>query len=115
MMTFALLAGPAALSAQVDTIHTTRSLFTWRDGVLAGGFVLATIAIRPLDKSAATALQFPSRQQNQLLQRSARVVRTIADPGSTIIGLSMYGIGRLTKERRLASLGLHGTEALIIG
>ena len=106
---------PLPLAGQVDTIHTTRSLFTWRDGVLAGGFVLATLAIRPLDKSAATALQYPSRQQNQLLQRSARVVRTIADPGSTIIGLSMYGIGRLTKERRLASLGLHGTEALILG
>jgi membrane-associated phospholipid phosphatase len=114
-LTLALLLSTAQLGAQVDTIHTTRPLFTWRDGVLAGGFLVATFAIRPLDKSAATSLQYPSRQQNRVLQRSATVVRTIALPGSTIIGVSMYGIGRLSKEKRLASLGLHGTEALVLG
>lgn len=112
-LVFVLLA--ARLGAQVDTIRTTRSLFTWRDGVLAGVFVIGTISIRPLDKSAANALQFPSRQQNQTLQRMATIVRNIALPGSTIIGPSMYAIGRLTKQDRVAQLGLHGTEALLLG
>ncbi|HEU4787646.1 MAG TPA: hypothetical protein VFS57_09565, partial [Gemmatimonadaceae bacterium] len=52
------------LSASASTQTTTvpqRSLFTWRDGVLAGGFVVATIAARPIDKSAAIALQRPER------------------------------------------------------
>jgi membrane-associated phospholipid phosphatase len=102
-------------SAQTDTIFTTRPLFTWRDGVLAGAFIVATISIRPVDKSAALALQYPARQKNQVLQRMATVVRNIALPGSTIIGPSMYAIGRLTKEPRLAQLGLHGTEALLLG
>jgi membrane-associated phospholipid phosphatase len=101
--------------AQVDTIRATHSLFTWRDGVLAGGFIVGTISIRRLDKSAATALQFPSRQKNQTLQRMSSVVRNIALPGSTIIGPSMYAIGRLSKQDRVAQLGLHGTEALILG
>jgi membrane-associated phospholipid phosphatase len=111
---FVLCIGARA-SAQVDTIRATRSLFTWRDGLLAGGFLIGTIAIRPLDKSAATALQYPSRQKNQTLQRMATIVRNIALPGSTIIGPSMYAIGRLSKQARLQSLGLHGTEALILG
>ena len=102
-------------AGQVDTIRPTRSLFTWRDGVLAGGFIIGTIAIRPLDKSAAVSLQYPSRQKNVTLQRMATVVRNIALPGSTIIGPSMYAIGRLSKQARLQSLGLHGTEALILG
>ena len=105
----------ARAGAQVDTIRPTRSLFTWRDGVLAGAFVIGTISIRPLDKSAALSLQYPSYQKNRTLQRMATVVRTIALPGSTIIGPSMYAIGRLSKQDRLAQLGLHGTEALLLG
>jgi len=99
----------------VDTVFTTRSLFTWRDGLLASGFLIGTIAIRPLDKSAAVALQYPSRQENRFFQTSSTIVRNIALPGSTIIGVSMYGVGRLTKQKRLAQLGLHGTEALMLG
>ena len=111
MRVIALLSLAGRAGAQVDTIRPTRALFTWRDGVLAGGFLVATISIRPLDKSAATALQYPSRQKNVALQRMATVVRNIALPGSTIIGPSMYAIGRLSKQRRMAQLGLHGTDA----
>lgn len=105
----------ARLDAQVDTIRSTRPLFTWRDGVLAGGFIIGTISIRKLDKSAALSLQYPTRQQNRNLQRMATIVRRIADPGAAIIGTSMYTIGRLSKQDRLAQLGLHGTEALVLG
>ena len=116
VLVFLLALSALRVEAQgVDTVFTTRPLFTWRDGVLAGGFLLGTIAIRPLDKNAATALQYPSRQQNRFFQTSATVVRTIALPGSTIIGVSMYAVGRITKTPRLAQLGLHGTEALILG
>lgn len=108
----ALLLG-TQLSAQDSTHH--RALFTWEDGLLAGGFVVGTIAIRPLDKRAALALQQPLRQRSELYQRSATFVRTVAQPGSTIIGLSMYAAGRLTHVDRLAEVGLRGTEALLIG
>ena len=107
------LATPAM--GQLDTIHTTRSLFTWRDAVLAGGFVVATVAIRPLDKRAAAIMQNPNRQQNRIFETSATIVRDIAQPGSYVIGLSMYGIGQLTHAERLAEVGLHGTEALAAG
>jgi membrane-associated phospholipid phosphatase len=112
------LGGTTALGQTTGTPAATapeRPLFTWRDGLLAGGFVVATIAIRPLDKSAATALQDPTRQQNWYFQKTATVVRVIAQPGSLIIGPSMYAIGRLSHDERLAEVGLHGTEALVIG
>jgi membrane-associated phospholipid phosphatase len=103
----------ASLSAQ--TTPNIKPLFTWRDAVLAGGFIAGTIAIRPLDKTAADALQAPNRQQRRLFRRAASFVREIADPGSFIIGTSMYAVGRITKEDRLAEIGLHGTEALLVG
>jgi membrane-associated phospholipid phosphatase len=108
-----LLAGP--LAAQIDTSTHHRSLFTWEDALLGGAFIGGTIAIRPLDKSAATALQTPTRQQNALLNRGATFVRVVAQPGSTIIGLSMYAAGRIAKSERLAEVGLRGTEALVVG
>ncbi len=107
-----LLAGNAF--AQADSV-STRSLFTWRDGVLAAGFVVGTFAIRPLDKSAAAALQEPDRQQRKVFQEASTIVRTIAVPGSVVIGVSMYAVGRLSHTERLAEVGLHGTEALFVG
>jgi membrane-associated phospholipid phosphatase len=41
-------------------------------------------------------------------------VQYIADPGSIIIGVSMYGIGRVARWRDVADLGLHGTEAVVL-
>ena len=102
-------------SAQTQTTSSPPPLFTWRDGVLAAGFVAATFAARPIDKRAATMLQEPDRQKNSIFQKSAAIVRNIALPGSTIIGVTMYATGRLTHTERLAQVGLHGTEALAIG
>jgi membrane-associated phospholipid phosphatase len=104
-----------SVDAQRDTADARRALFTWRDAVLAGGFVLGTIAIRPLDKSTADMLQAPSRQQNHFLKTAALDFRTIAVPGSVIIGVSMYAAGRIANNDHLAELGLYGTEALFIG
>lgn len=102
-------------SAGAQTIEPPPPLFTWRDALLGGSFVVATLAIRPLDKSVANSLQRPERQRSWAFQQTAKVVRTIAQPGSLIIGTSMYAAGRLTKTDRLAQVGLHGTESLLIG
>jgi membrane-associated phospholipid phosphatase len=113
-MTTCALSTPAV--AQSDSSeHHQRSLFTWQDGLLASSFVLGTIAIRPLDKRAADVLQTPERQSSAVYKLGAKGFRTIALPGAYVIGVSMYGIGRLSKVDRLAELGLRGTEALLVG
>jgi membrane-associated phospholipid phosphatase len=110
-------AQPAVSNAQTTTPpeEPHRSLFTWRDGLLAGGFVVGTIAIRPLDKSAAATFQSPAPQGKWYLQKAALGLNRIAVPGSVIIGTTMYAAGRFSGNRRLAQLGLHGTEALFVG
>jgi membrane-associated phospholipid phosphatase len=107
--------GATTLEAQSDTITPPRHLFTWRDGLLAGVFVGATYAIEPLDKAVAERLQRPYNQQNTLLQRAATGFRVVALPGTAIIGTSMYLAGRIARSHRTADLGLHGTEALLVG
>jgi membrane-associated phospholipid phosphatase len=83
--------------------------------VLAGGVVVATLIARPFDDHYAARLQDSSTQANRRLQGLATFVREVATPGSYVIGGTMYVVGRLSKEDRLADLGWHGTEALIVG
>jgi membrane-associated phospholipid phosphatase len=68
----------------------------------------------PLDRSTAQELQDSTTQASRFLKNASRRVQYIADPGSVVIGLSMYGIGRVTGWRELADLGLHGTEAVAL-
>jgi membrane-associated phospholipid phosphatase len=91
------------------------SLFTWEDAVLGGVFIGGTLVLRPVDKYFATRLQNKYNQENQFLQKTAVVVRTIAEPGAFIIGGTLYVAGRLSKQHDMADLGLHGTEAVIAG
>jgi membrane-associated phospholipid phosphatase len=112
---FVATGGRLAAQTPTEDADPHKSLFTWRDGLLAGGFVLGTFAIRPLDKSAAVTFQNPVPQGNRYLKTAALGFNRIAAPGAVIIGTTMYATGRLTKSDRLAALGLHGTEALFIG
>ncbi|HTJ24362.1 MAG TPA: phosphatase PAP2 family protein [Gemmatimonadaceae bacterium] len=98
----------SADSAQLPHI----SLFARDDAYLGAFFLVGTLALRPLDKRIAGELQEPSPQANRLLKNLATDVRLIADPGSLIIGTSMYAVGRLAHTKELADLGLHGEEAI---
>ena len=107
---------PSQLVAQASTaLAPGVPLFTWRDAVLAGGFVVGTLALRPVDESYAERLQVKSAQSNRFLQDVSTVVRTIAEPGAMIIGGTLYAAGRISKQHDMADLGLHGTEAVAVG
>jgi membrane-associated phospholipid phosphatase len=101
--------------AQADTVTPPRALFTRDDAVLAAVFAGGAFAARPLDKYFAQRLQAASAQNRRFLRRSSTIVEHIAVPGAFFIGGGMYLAGRLTKDHRLADLGLHGSEALLIG
>ena len=107
---------PAPAGAQSDTAtRSTVQLFTYRDGALASGVILAALFARRLDDHYAQRLQDSSTQTNEKLHKLSTVVRTTAAPGAFIIGTTMYLTGRIAKNDHLASLGLHGTEALVLG
>lgn len=107
---------PATAAAQnADSTSSPRPLFTYRDAILAGAFALTARLVHPLDEHFRDRLQDSSTQANRKLQVLATFVRTTATPGSYVIGTTMYAAGRLAKNEKLASLGLHGTEALLVG
>lgn len=107
----------APLAAQpADTTRISQQpLFTARDLWVLGAFAAATVVSFPLDRSFAERLQRKPNQENRFFQQSATFFRVIGDPGALIIGTSMYAVGRLSRVERLADLGLHGTEGLLVG
>lgn len=114
----ASLAGSRVASAQTpmphDSVHAAKTLFTYRDAALAAGFAGLTIAMFPIDKSVAGRLQNPNEQANHFFENASTDVRLLADPGSLIISVTMYGAGRLAGWKNMADFGLHGVEAVAV-
>jgi membrane-associated phospholipid phosphatase len=90
-------------------------LFTGRDVIRAVGFTGLTIAMFPVDRSIARRLTNERSKANRFLNNASKGVELIADPGSIVIGSSLYVIGRVTHHPGLADLGWHGTEAVLFG
>jgi membrane-associated phospholipid phosphatase len=116
LITAMAIATSSVASAQpTDTTKISHEpLFTSKDAWIAAGFVAGTIAMYPADRYFARKLQTPHNQENRFLNDAASGFRFMGTPGSMIIGVSMYGVGRIAKVDRMADLGLHGTEALFI-
>ena len=89
-------------------------LFTQRDAWTALAFVGASLALFPADKRFAERLQDPDVKENRIFKSAAVTVEQITSPGAYLIGGGLYAAGRLTGNERMADLGWHGTEAIII-
>jgi membrane-associated phospholipid phosphatase len=94
---------------------SSKSLFTWQDAALMGGFAIATAALAPVDVAIANRLRDSTVQENRFIGTLAAVVRDVATPYSVFIGVGLYAYGRIASDERAADLGLHGTEAIAIG
>ena len=89
--------------------------FTGKDAAVAGLFALGTVAMFPVDGRIARYMKGSPLHKNSFVKHASDAFRLTAQPGSTIIGGSLYVVGRVTHNSRMADLGLHGTEALLIG
>ncbi len=99
-----------------DTADAQRhkTLFTYRDAALAGGFALVTVAMFPLDRHIAESLQDEDVRANKFFDKAGKDVEAISTPGAFIIGGGLYAAGKLTNHPDLADLGWHGTEGVLL-
>lgn len=106
--------GSACAQSTDSTRQSKEPLFTSRDAIVAAGFAGIAAAAIPLDRSFADYLQ-GAPQTNRFFKKVAVTVEAIAEPGAFFIGGALYAAGRLSDNERMADLGLHGTEAIVIG
>jgi membrane-associated phospholipid phosphatase len=109
------VAAQAPAGRQADSAATSRPLFGARDAIVAAGFAGLTVAMFPVDQRIAHRLENPSAQANKFFHHAATGFEVIASPGAFLIGGSLYAVGRLGGFERVADLGLHGTEAVLVG
>lgn len=88
--------------------------FTAGDAWLALGFAAGTVAMAPFDRALARALQDSTLQVHDALGDLAATARFLGFPGTIIIGTGVYAVGRLGDMPRVAAIGLHGTEAVVL-
>lgn len=110
------LCAAGAAGAQVqDTIAEKSPLITGRDALILAGLTVGTVAIAPLDLEMAALLQKPGAQENRLLGTSATALKFLGVPGTVVIGVGLYVIGRADGQIRVQDLGLHSVEAVLLG
>jgi membrane-associated phospholipid phosphatase len=102
-------------AAPADSGRLNRPLFVHSDLYVLGIFGAATVAMFPLDKHLATAIQDEDLVANRDLRRAASTFRFFGGPGPFLIGGSMYVVGRAARVPRMAELAVHGTEAVVVG
>jgi membrane-associated phospholipid phosphatase len=112
--------GPASAGAQVADTAAVKPdppgtpFFTRQDAVLAGGFVVGAIVLAQADQRLARTFQDPDLQESAGMRRGADFFRWMGDPAPQLIGLSLYAVGRVARDRPIAALGLHALEGLIL-
>jgi len=103
----------AAATPASDSTHHP-ALFTRSDAWILGGFIAGTAAIRPFDRQIANEIREPDAQNDRTASHAAKVFNFLGSPGTLIGGVALYGVGRIGHCERVADLGLHGTEAIVV-
>ena len=96
-----------------DSTHRP-SLFTRSDPLVLGAFIAGAVAMRPFDKQIANEIREPEAQLNKTAGRAAKTFNFLGSPGTLVAGVAMYGVGRIGHFDRIADLGLHSTEAIVL-
>jgi membrane-associated phospholipid phosphatase len=99
---------------QARPLIAPRDLFRRSDAFLAAGFAAATVALFPLDRHFAEELQSPAAQSNRTLGSTATRLEKITSPGAYYVGGGLYLLGRVAGWERMADLGLHATESIVL-
>ena len=101
-------AGRRQRSRGEDAVHLARR------GARPGASPSLTVSMFPADRALAAHLQDSSTQANRFFKNASKGIQYFADPGSIVIGVSLYAVGQVADWKDVADLGLHGTEAIVV-
>jgi len=129
----AMLAPPLAAQTQIAPVDSVRAtpnvltpppatsdssdlvpLFSWRDAAIGVGFGIATVVLFQVDRHVAVQFQDEVTQANLFLKNVTKPSEYLAWPGSLLIEGGLYAVGRMGDHRRMAEVGWHSTEAIMV-
>ena len=108
-----LVLGASSLTAQpADTSRISRKpLFSAADAWILGGVAAASVLMIQADKRILLTVQ---RDTSEFLLNTAKKLRYINEKSLLALDVVLYGVGRVSGNRHLADLGLHGAEGIAV-
>ncbi|HEX6599546.1 MAG TPA: phosphatase PAP2 family protein [Gemmatimonadaceae bacterium] len=100
-------------SLRDDTTQHDKTFLTRRDFIVLGVGAAATGVLSLFDDDIAVASQ-QGRWQSKSLHDFSLNVSKAQETTLTVASILTYGIGRLTKQRTVADVGLHSAESVIL-
>lgn len=117
LLTFAFASAGAQTSeggaVSPDTMRPAH-LFTRGDALILGGFIAGAAAMRPFDRQIANEIREPDAQSSGVASHAANAFNFLGSPGTLLASVALYGVGRIGHFERIADMGLHGTEAIVV-
>jgi hypothetical protein len=108
------LATPALAQPSDTAAVSGEPLFTRRDAVWGAAFLGASILLFQVDERVDEWVRGDGIQANNLLERASKTANLATDDRVMLAGGILYLTGRLTKQRHLADIAFHATEAVFV-
>lgn len=103
----------AVLNAQQPDSTANLTFFRPTDLLWVGGFAIASYGVSRFDPRIAQYFQRPAAQDDAGKRNFAENFTKLQETSLTLAGIATYGIGKLSKSRTVADIGLHITEAVV--
>lgn len=113
ILALAIFTRSQPLFAQGNIDHV--QLFRAHDAVVALGVAALAAGTMSVDESLARRLQRSSVQSNGVLKGTSNVFSNLGFPGSAMITAGTYFLGLEKHSRPIAALGMHTSEAIVLG
>jgi membrane-associated phospholipid phosphatase len=105
----------SAVAQPADTAKVSRSrLFTGRDAWVGAGIVALTVGTMQFDHRIQRWVRQDRFQHDQFLHDRAGEIKLVNERSLFAISAASYVVGRLGRVERLADVGLHAAEAIVI-
>ena len=113
LITFAF--GPALGAQPADTTRrSTKPLFTRNDILVAGAFTAGTVGMFQFDRRIAVSLLDTTSRSYQRDRRRASQLKVFNERSLFAVSAVSYVAGRLGHGERIADIGLHSMEAIVV-
>jgi hypothetical protein len=89
-------------------------MFTRRDAVWAGAFVVSSILLFQVDDDVDRWIQRENIQESDFIRRGAKIANLAKDDQVMLAGALVYLTGRIAKKPHLADIAFHSTEAVLV-
>ena len=110
----ACAAAPLAAQSADTARHAQRPVFTRHDAIVASALVAGAVALMPADDWLRGRVVQRSAQSSASVHAIANDFSLLGDPGTVILSLGTYAVGRIAGSHTVSEVGLHATEALVL-